>query len=133
LRTIQDYIEIRPEKEEAIKRLVSERRLLIGPWFCLPDEFCVGGESLIRNLLLGHKIARRFGHVSKTGYSPFSWGQISQMPCRLLQGHQYPGRTEVGDFLARRGRDKDRGIAIGVSAQVQRLVRLAAARLLEHA
>ena len=77
---IQDYIEIRPEKEEVIKKLVAEKRLFIGPWFCLPDEFCVGGESLIRNLLLGHKIARQFGHVSKTGYSPFSWGQISQMP-----------------------------------------------------
>lgn len=77
---IQDYIEIRPEKEEVIKKLVAEKRLFIGPWFCLPDEFCVGGESLIRNLLLGHKIAKQFGHVSKTGYSPFSWGQISQMP-----------------------------------------------------
>ena len=30
--------------------------------------------------MLGHRIARQFGHVSKTGYSPFSWGQISQMP-----------------------------------------------------
>jgi len=77
---IQDYIEIRPEKEELIKKLVAEKRLFIGPWFCLPDEFCVAGESLIRNLLLGHRIARRFGGVSKTGYSPFSWGQISQMP-----------------------------------------------------
>ncbi|MCP4610942.1 MAG: hypothetical protein GY845_19725 [Planctomycetes bacterium] len=77
---IHDYIEIRPEKEELVKKLVAEKRLFIGPWFCLPDEFCVSGESLIRNLLLGHKIARQFGHVSKTGYSPFSWGQISQMP-----------------------------------------------------
>jgi len=77
---IRDYIEIRPEKEDVIKKLVAEKRLFIGPWFCLPDEFCVAGESLIRNLLLGHKIAKQFGHVSKTGYSPFSWGQISQMP-----------------------------------------------------
>ena len=49
---IQDYIEIRPEKDEVIKKLVAEKRLFIGPWFCLPDEFCVSGESLIRNLLL---------------------------------------------------------------------------------
>ncbi|MGE5775855.1 MAG: glycoside hydrolase family 38 C-terminal domain-containing protein, partial [Chloroflexota bacterium] len=34
---------------------------------------------------LGHKIAQRFGPVSKTGYSPFSWGQISQMP-QIYQG-----------------------------------------------
>ena len=77
---IQDYLQVRPEQEQLIRKYVSEGRLFIGPWFCLPDEFCVGAESLIRNLLLGHKIARRFGKVSKTGYSPFSWGQISQMP-----------------------------------------------------
>ncbi len=77
---LQDYLEVRPEREDLIRQYVSTGRLQIGPWFCLPDEFCVGGESLIRNLLLGHRIARRFGQVSKTGYSPFSWGQISQMP-----------------------------------------------------
>lgn len=77
---IQDYLEAYPEKAELVKKYVSAGKLAIGPWFCLPDEFCVGGESLIRNLLLGHKIAKRFGGVSKTGYSPFGWGQISQMP-----------------------------------------------------
>ena len=77
---LQDYLEIRPEKKELLKKYISEGRLAVGPWFCLPDEFCVGGESLVRNLLLGHKIANEFGRVSKTGYSPFGWGQISQMP-----------------------------------------------------
>lgn len=77
---LQDYLEIHPEREALLKKYVREKRLFVGPWFCLPDEFCVSGESLIRNLLLGHKIARQFGYVSKTGYSPFSWGQISQMP-----------------------------------------------------
>lgn len=77
---IQDYLEIRPEKKEIIKKYVQEGKLAIGPWFCLPDEFCVGGESLVRNLLLGHRIAKEFGKVSKTGYSPFGWGQISQIP-----------------------------------------------------
>ncbi len=77
---IQDYLEIRPERRELFARLVQERRVFVGPWFCLPDENCVGGEAIIRNLLLGHRIAAEFGHVSKTGYSPFSWGQISQMP-----------------------------------------------------
>ena len=46
---IHDYIEIRPEKEEVVNKLVAEKRLFIGQWFCLPDEFCVSGESLIRN------------------------------------------------------------------------------------
>ncbi len=77
---IQDYLEARPEKKELVRKYVKNKKLYIGPWFCLPDEFCVGGESLIRNLLLGHKMGKKYGKVSKTGYSPFSWGQISQMP-----------------------------------------------------
>lgn len=77
---IQDYLEVRPQNRERIQKLVNEQRLFIGPWFILPDEFLVGGENLIRNLLLGHKICRDIGRVSKIGYSPFSWGQISQLP-----------------------------------------------------
>lgn len=77
---LKDYLEIRPYKKDLITKLVSEKRLLIGPWYILPEEFQVGGENLIRNLLLGHKVCRENGGVSKIGYSPFSWGQISQLP-----------------------------------------------------
>ncbi len=77
---IKDYLEVRPHKEEQIIKFVKERRLFIGPWYVLPEQFQVGGENLIRNLLLGHKTSTRYGRVSKIGYSPFSWGQISQLP-----------------------------------------------------
>lgn len=77
---IQDYLEARPEMRETVRKYVESEKLFIGPWYCLPDEFCVGPESIIRNLLLGHKMAKGFGKVSKTGYSPFSWGQLSQIP-----------------------------------------------------
>lgn len=86
---LMDYLEIRPEREGLVRKYIQEGRLLAGPWFVLPDEFCVGGEALVRNLLLGHRIAKRFGHVSKTGYSPFSWGQISQMP-QIYSGFGIP-------------------------------------------
>ncbi|HRI46760.1 MAG TPA: glycoside hydrolase family 38 C-terminal domain-containing protein [Ignavibacteriaceae bacterium] len=77
---LTDYLEVKPHKKELIKKLVEDKRLFIGPWFILPDEFLVGGENLIRNILLGHKICKEMGGVSKIGYSPFSWGQISQLP-----------------------------------------------------
>ncbi len=77
---VQDYLEVYPEKKELFKKLVSEGKIGVGPWFCLPDEFTVGGEALIRNLLLGHRIGKEMGGISKTGYSPFGWGQISQLP-----------------------------------------------------
>ena len=77
---IEDYLEIKPHNRERISKLVKDKRLFIGPWYVLPEEFQVGGENLIRNLLIGHKICKEIGRVSKTGYSPFSWGQISQLP-----------------------------------------------------
>lgn len=77
---IEDYLEIKPQKRELISKFVKEKRLFVGPWYVLPDEFQVGGENLIRNLLIGHKISNEIGRVSKVGYSPFSWGQISQLP-----------------------------------------------------
>ncbi|MCX8057387.1 MAG: glycosyl hydrolase-related protein [Ignavibacteria bacterium] len=77
---IEDYLEIKPHNKEKISNLVREKKLFIGPWYVLPDEFQVGGENLIRNLLIGHKICNEIGRVSKVGYSPFSWGQISQLP-----------------------------------------------------
>ena len=77
---LKDYLEIRPHKKAMIQKFVKQKRLLIGPWYILPEEFQVGGENLIRNLLLGHKVCKEVGRVSKIGYSPFSWGQISQLP-----------------------------------------------------
>ena len=77
---IKDYLEVRPDKENQIKKFVEQKRLFIGPWYVLPEQFQVGGENLIRNLLLGHKISKKYGRISKIGYSPFSWGQISQLP-----------------------------------------------------
>ncbi len=77
---IQDYLEVYPEKKEKLQKYIKEGRIAVGPWFCLPDEFTVGSEALIRNLLLGHKIGKEMGGISKTGYSPFGWGQISQLP-----------------------------------------------------
>lgn len=77
---VQDYLEVYPEKKEKLKKYITEGRIAVGPWFCLPDEFTVGSEALIRNLLLGHRIGAEMGGISKTGYSPFGWGQISQLP-----------------------------------------------------
>ncbi|MBD3409265.1 MAG: hypothetical protein GF419_03585 [Ignavibacteriales bacterium] len=77
---VEDYLEARPNRRDEFDRRVRERRLLVGPWYILPEEFQVGGENLVRNLLLGHRVCREHGRVSKIGYSPFSWGQISQLP-----------------------------------------------------
>ncbi|MCL4459513.1 MAG: glycosyl hydrolase-related protein [Chloroflexi bacterium] len=82
---LEDYLEIRPEKEGEIRQLVQTGRLQIGPWYAMPDEFLVSGESLIRNLLLGHRIAGQFGETMKVGYLPDPFGHIAQLP-QILQG-----------------------------------------------
>ncbi|TFG93899.1 MAG: hypothetical protein E4H13_15665, partial [Calditrichales bacterium] len=77
---IEDYLALRPEKEEQIKRLVKAGKLIVGPWYTLPEEYIINGESLVRNLVIGHRYAAQYGKVSKLGYTPFSYGQTSQMP-----------------------------------------------------
>jgi mannosylglycerate hydrolase len=77
---LDDYLELRPENRRRVEKLVGEGRLLAGPWYTLPAEFLVSGEALVRNLLMGHKIAGDMGGVMKAGYNIFSWGQVSQLP-----------------------------------------------------
>jgi len=77
---VEDYLELRPEKREAIERHVRSGRLIVGPWYSLPEEYLVSAESLVRNLVVGHRVAQSYGKVSKVGYTPFGYGQTSQMP-----------------------------------------------------
>ncbi|MBD3287419.1 alpha-mannosidase, partial [candidate division KSB1 bacterium] len=82
---LEDYLEMKPENRQRIEMLVKKRKLFIGPWYVLPDEFLVSGEAIIRNLLHGHAIAGQFGRVMRVGYIPDSFGHISQMP-QIFQG-----------------------------------------------
>jgi mannosylglycerate hydrolase len=77
---LDDYLEFRPERRALVEKLVGEGRLLAGPWYTLPAEFLVSGEALVRNLLMGHRLAESLGGVMKCAYNIFSWGQVSQLP-----------------------------------------------------
>ena len=50
---LEDYLEIKPEKTDLIKKLVKEKKLRIGPFYCSSDSFLVSGECLYRNLEMG--------------------------------------------------------------------------------
>ncbi|MFX1324829.1 MAG: alpha-mannosidase, partial [Promethearchaeota archaeon] len=86
---LEDYLEVRPDRKGDIIKYVKEGRLSIGPMYVLPDEFLVSGESLIRNLLLGHQIGQNYGRVMKVGYIPDPFGHIAQIP-QILQGFEIP-------------------------------------------
>ena len=78
---LDDYMEVRPERRQVIEQLARERRLVIGPWYVMPDEFLVSGESLVRNLRLGRHIARSLGgQPSSAGFVCDLFGHNSQMP-----------------------------------------------------
>jgi len=77
---LEDYLEIRPEKIDDIRRHAETGRIKIGPWYTLPDEWGCPGEAIVRNLVMGHRTCAEYGPVMKSGYTPFSNGQISQLP-----------------------------------------------------
>ena len=71
---LEDYLEVRPDREQDLRDLVSAGRILVGPWYVMQDEFLVSGESLIRNLLEGRRTAARF--------SPVNGGRLRSRPFR---------------------------------------------------
>jgi mannosylglycerate hydrolase len=82
---LEDYLEIRPEMAGRLRALLAEGRLETGPSYVLPDEFLVGGESLVRNLLHGLAVCERHGAPpAPVGYLPDSFGHPAQLPQILL-------------------------------------------------
>ena len=77
---LEDYLEIRPEKAKEIKKYISEGRINAGPWYSALDMNTLVGESVVRNMLYGHLTVEPFGAPMKVGYTPFGWGQVSQLP-----------------------------------------------------
>lgn len=97
---IEDYLEIRPEREYDLRKWISRKRILVGPWYIQPDEFIVGGESLIRNLFIGIRIASEYGYCPKIGYVPDTFGHTIQLP-QILRGFG------IDNFIFHRGLEED--------------------------
>jgi len=87
---LDDYLEVRPEARERIEKLVRDGRLVIGPWYVLPDEWLVSGEALIRNLRLGLRKAAAFGGGMRIGYVPDQFGHVGQLP-QIFRGFGFDG------------------------------------------
>ncbi|MCX7017604.1 MAG: glycoside hydrolase family 38 C-terminal domain-containing protein [bacterium] len=78
---IDDYLEMRPERAEQVKRLARDGRLIIGPWYTLPETMSISHEALVRNFLRGRQRVEAYGGKPNTvAYTPASWGQTGQLP-----------------------------------------------------
>lgn len=87
---IDDYLDIRPERRDQFEVMVRDGRILIGPWFTMPDLFGPGAESLVRNLLLGRRIASSWGASSMpVAYTCDMFGHPAQMP-QIYAGFDLP-------------------------------------------
>ncbi len=77
---LEDYLELRPEKKDVVKRLIKEKKLDAGPFYCSADSFLVSGEMYIRNLYTGIKKSKEFGEKRFIGYIPDSFGHSEKIP-----------------------------------------------------
>lgn len=78
---LEEYLELHGDKRACVERYLQENRLIIGPWYIQPDETIPFGESMVRNLLLGKQIAKRFGtECMQVGYVPDAFGHPASLP-----------------------------------------------------
>ena len=82
---LEDHLRVCPEDASRVRTLAETGRLSLGPWYVLPDEFLVSGESLARNLLIGRQVAAHHGDCLGVGYMPDSFGHVAQMPQLLRE------------------------------------------------
>jgi len=82
---LEDYLELRPHNRTRIETLVNAEKLSIGPWYVMPDELLVSGESLVRNLARGLQISEAFGEKTFSGYLPDTFGHSADVPMILKQ------------------------------------------------
>lgn len=103
---LEDYLVLKPENKKRLQKLISSRRLYVGPWYTLPDLFLASGESLIRNLQIGISVAKTFGHALEVGYVPDSFGHPAQVP-QILQGFG------ISSYIFMRGMSKNMQQEVG--------------------
>ncbi|MBC8587299.1 glycoside hydrolase family 38 N-terminal domain-containing protein [Paratissierella segnis] len=93
---IDEYLYMHPEDELYIEELVRSGKLIIGPFNSQLDCFISSGESVVNNLRLGIKTARKLGTISKIAYLPDSFGHSYDFP-------KIFNKFGIKDFVITRG------------------------------
>lgn len=85
---IDDYLTMRPEQEQAVRNLIAEGRILLGPWYTQPNVYMSGAEAQVRNLLRGRQEMEKYGdtmEMAKINYLPDMFGFHAQLP-QMMKG-----------------------------------------------
>ncbi len=107
---IEDYLAVKPQNELRLKKLISSGKLVIGPWYTVPDTFLPCGESLLKNLETGESLRVRFGGKGKVAYTPDSFGlnsQFAQIVAKYGMEYVYFSRGERLENEALSGKRSD--------------------------
>ena len=71
---LDDYLEMRPENRELVENLIKHKKLFVGPFYCLIDEFLTDRTCFEKNLEIGLKKAIDYGCRDFIGYLPDTFG-----------------------------------------------------------
>ena len=83
---MEDYLAVRPEQRDKLRKYIAAGRILVGPWYTQPNTFMSGGEALVRNLLRGRAdMAAWGGGMERINYLPDQFGFNAQLP-QLMAG-----------------------------------------------
>jgi len=91
------FLENHPEKKDTVRQLIERKKLFIGPYYIQFNTGHTSGESLIRNLLIGHQKGRQIGDVLKNSYFMALRGRNSQVP-QILTGFNIDAVLTDYDF-----------------------------------
>lgn len=83
---LDDYLEVRPENRELVRKYVQEGKLKIGPFYILQDDFLISSEANARNMIVGLDESAKWGEPVKLGYFPDTFGNMAQAPQMMKQG-----------------------------------------------
>lgn len=88
---LEDIEEIRPDLREKLVNYIKENKLNVGPWYVMPDEFLVSGEAIIRNWIIGEKVAANYGGKCwPVCYICDIFGHTSQFP-QMIKKFEFDG------------------------------------------
>ncbi|MGT2933135.1 alpha-mannosidase [Streptococcus catagoni] len=82
---LDDYLQVRPEREAEVRQAIKEGKLRIGPFYILQDDFLTSSESNVRNMLIGKEDCDKWGASVPLGYFPDTFGNMGQTPQLMLK------------------------------------------------
>ena len=78
---LEEYLEVVPEREANVRKLIRDGKLVIGPFYTQFDEWLPSAENMIRNCLFGSRSCARYGGgIMRAGYLPDNFGHPRQLP-----------------------------------------------------